>query len=167
MRQRLPHARLHDDQRETRERHTRLPASATAASLAAIAPKIVRYREGREHHERVDLAQLLQGRSPISDMNNPTRPSAPNSRMPNFRFFTDASADAATVHPASNKREDSKNLAMSGVTMKIDEAEELLAGLPLVPVMAGSIAEMKALRDRCLAAGIPVLVGCPPGAGKG
>ena len=52
-------------------------------------------------------------------------------------------------------------------TLSIDEAEEMLAGLPLVPAMAGSIAEMKTLRDRCLAAGIPVLVGCPPGAGKG
>jgi hypothetical protein len=49
----------------------------------------------------------------------------------------------------------------------ISEAEQLLDGLPVVPVMAGSIAEMKALRDRCLAAGIPALVGCPPGAGKG
>lgn len=47
------------------------------------------------------------------------------------------------------------------------EAEELLDGLPLVPAMAGSIPEMKALRDRCLAEGIPVLIGCPPGAGKG
>jgi len=47
------------------------------------------------------------------------------------------------------------------------EAEELLDGLPLIPAMAGSIPEMKALRERCLAAGIPVLVGCPPGAGKG
>jgi len=47
------------------------------------------------------------------------------------------------------------------------QAEDLLDGLPLVPAMAGSIPEMKALRDRCLAAGIPVLVGCPPGAGKG
>lgn len=51
--------------------------------------------------------------------------------------------------------------------LSIDEAEQLLAGLPLVPVMAGSIADMKTLRDRCLEAGIPVLVGCPPGAGKG
>ena len=49
----------------------------------------------------------------------------------------------------------------------IDEAEQLLRGLPLVAASAGSIADMKALRDRCLAAGIPVLVGCPPGAGKG
>jgi hypothetical protein len=48
-----------------------------------------------------------------------------------------------------------------------DDAEQLLEGLPLVPAMAGSIAEMKNLRDRCLAVGIPVLVGCPPGAGKG
>lgn len=47
------------------------------------------------------------------------------------------------------------------------DAEELLANVPLVPVMSGSIAEMKTLRDRCLEAGIPVLVGCPPGAGKG
>jgi hypothetical protein len=52
-------------------------------------------------------------------------------------------------------------------SLTVDEAEELLAGVPLVPAMAGSIAEMKNLRDRCLAAGIPVLVGCPPGAGKG
>jgi hypothetical protein len=51
--------------------------------------------------------------------------------------------------------------------MTIDEAEELLTGLPLVPAMAGSIQEMKTLRDRCLAADIPVIVGCPPGAGKG
>jgi len=45
-------------------------------------------------------------------------------------------------------------------------AEELLDGLPLIPAMAGTIAEMKALRDRCLAAGIPALVGCPSGSGK-
>jgi len=51
--------------------------------------------------------------------------------------------------------------------LSIDEAEELLAGIPLIAVMAGSIADMKRLRDRCLDAGIPVLVGCPPGAGKG
>lgn len=51
--------------------------------------------------------------------------------------------------------------------LSVEEAEALLAGLPLVPVIAGSIADMKNLRDRCLAAGIPVLVGCPPGAGKG
>ena len=47
------------------------------------------------------------------------------------------------------------------------EAEELLDGLPLVPAMAGAIVEMKALRERCLAAGIAALVGCPPGSGKG
>jgi hypothetical protein len=46
-------------------------------------------------------------------------------------------------------------------------AEDLLDGQPLVPAMAGSIPDMKALRDRCLAAGIPALVGCPPGSGKG
>lgn len=47
------------------------------------------------------------------------------------------------------------------------EADELLANLPLVPAMAGSLAEMKALRERCLAAGIPALVGCPGGGSKG
>jgi hypothetical protein len=47
------------------------------------------------------------------------------------------------------------------------EAEQLLDGLPLVPASAGSIVEMKALRDRCLDAGIAALVDCPPGAGKG
>ncbi|MBA3396538.1 MAG: hypothetical protein H0T89_28160 [Deltaproteobacteria bacterium] len=46
-------------------------------------------------------------------------------------------------------------------------AEELLEGLPLVPAMTGSIPEMKTLRERCLEAGIPALVGSPPGAGKG
>jgi hypothetical protein len=46
-------------------------------------------------------------------------------------------------------------------------AEELLDGAPLIPAMAGSIPEMKALRDRCLIAGIPAVVGCPPGQGKG
>jgi hypothetical protein len=56
---------------------------------------------------------------------------------------------------------------MSDDAITAADAEEILAGLPLVAAMAGSIAEMKALRDRCLAAGIPVLVGCPPGSGKG
>ena len=46
-------------------------------------------------------------------------------------------------------------------------AEELLAEAPLVPALGGSIPEMKALRDRCLAAGIPALVGCPAGAKGG
>lgn len=48
-----------------------------------------------------------------------------------------------------------------------DQAEEVLSGLPLVAAMAGSLPEMKALRERCLAAGIPALVGQPRGAGKG
>ena len=52
--------------------------------------------------------------------------------------------------------------------MTIAEAEEFLAGLPVVPAMAGSIQAMKTLRDKCLAADIPALVGCPAGsAGKG
>lgn len=44
------------------------------------------------------------------------------------------------------------------------DAEEQLDGLPLVPASAGSLADMKRLRDRCLQAGIPALVGCPGGA---
>ena len=51
--------------------------------------------------------------------------------------------------------------------MTQQDADELLDGVPVIPAMSGSIAEMKALRDRCLALDIPVLVGCPPGAGKG
>ncbi len=48
-----------------------------------------------------------------------------------------------------------------------DLAEEMLDGLPLVPAMAGKLDEMKRIRALCLAAGLPALVGCPPGAGKG
>jgi hypothetical protein len=51
--------------------------------------------------------------------------------------------------------------------MDVRTAEALLDGQPLVPAMAGSIVEMKSLRERCLRADIPALVGCPPGAGKG
>jgi hypothetical protein len=46
-------------------------------------------------------------------------------------------------------------------------AEQLLHDKPLIPAMAGSIPEMKSLRDRCLDAGIPATIGCPPGGGKG
>ncbi len=46
-------------------------------------------------------------------------------------------------------------------------AERLLQGQPLISATSGSIADMKALRDRCLAAGIPALVGPPPCGGKG
>jgi hypothetical protein len=51
--------------------------------------------------------------------------------------------------------------------LTIASAEALLADKPLIAAMAGSIPEMKKLRDRCLVAGIPAIVGCPPGAGKG
>lgn len=52
------------------------------------------------------------------------------------------------------------------MAMTPHEAEVELGGLPLVPAMSGSMAEMKALRDKCLEADLPALVGCPPGAGK-
>jgi hypothetical protein len=51
--------------------------------------------------------------------------------------------------------------------MDANEADTLLEGLQLVPAISGSIHDMKRLRLRCLEAGIPALVGCPPGAGKG
>lgn len=51
--------------------------------------------------------------------------------------------------------------------LTVAEAEEMLDGIPVVPALAGSIDEIKRVRARCLAAGIPVLMGCPPGAGKG
>lgn len=47
------------------------------------------------------------------------------------------------------------------------KAEDLLADTAVVPAMSGSIPDMKKLRDRCLEAGIAVMVGCPPGAGGG
>ena len=42
-------------------------------------------------------------------------------------------------------------------------AEAWLAEAALIPAMAGSIPEMKVLRDRCLEAGIPAIIGCPGG----
>lgn len=51
-------------------------------------------------------------------------------------------------------------------TLTAARAEELLEGQPLVDAMSGSMPEMKALRDRCLDAGIPAKVGCRPGSGK-
>jgi hypothetical protein len=40
--------------------------------------------------------------------------------------------------------------------------------MAVVAALGGSIAEMKAVRERCRAAGIPADIGCPPGAaGKG
>jgi hypothetical protein len=56
---------------------------------------------------------------------------------------------------------------MSRPPLTVADAEEELEGLPLVPAVAGKLDEIKQLRARCLAAGIPVLMGCPPGAGKG
>jgi hypothetical protein len=51
--------------------------------------------------------------------------------------------------------------------LTVDEAERWLEGLPLVPAMGGKLTELKPIRDRCLAAGIPALIGCPAGSGGG
>jgi len=77
-----------------------------------------------------------------------------------------AQADAPPPRLAASAAETEPD-SEAGPRVTPAQAEEWLDGLPLVPAMAGSIPEMKALRERCLAAGIPALVGCPPGAGKG
>jgi hypothetical protein len=51
--------------------------------------------------------------------------------------------------------------------MDAQDAEELLAGEEVIPVLQGSIPYIKELWQKCLAADIPALAGCPPGAGKG
>jgi hypothetical protein len=58
-------------------------------------------------------------------------------------------------------------LACEAMPLSLREAELELDGLALVPAVAGSMADMKSLRDRCLEADIPALVGCPPGGGRG
>jgi hypothetical protein len=50
--------------------------------------------------------------------------------------------------------------------LTVDEAEDLLRGQPVVPVLAGSLQDIKKLRDQCLGAGIPVLMGCPDASGS-
>jgi hypothetical protein len=57
--------------------------------------------------------------------------------------------------------------SLGGMELTAAVAEKLLDGKALIAAMAGSIPEMKSLRDRCLLAGIPAVVGCPPGSGKG
>jgi len=53
--------------------------------------------------------------------------------------------------------------------MALDErdAELELADYELIPFAQGSIPYMKKLRDECLEADIPAVLGQPPGAGKG
>jgi hypothetical protein len=45
--------------------------------------------------------------------------------------------------------------------LTVADAEALLDGVPLVSAMGGKLADIKQVRERCLAAGIPVLMGCP------
>ena len=49
--------------------------------------------------------------------------------------------------------------------LSVADAEALLEGVPLVSAMGGKLDDIKRVRERCLAAGIPVLMGCP-GDGK-
>lgn len=55
---------------------------------------------------------------------------------------------------------------MSSESLSIREAEQELDGLPLVACFAASLAEIKRVRDACLAAGIPAMAAAPaPGRG--
>lgn len=47
------------------------------------------------------------------------------------------------------------------------QADEILADAELIPVMHASISRIKEVIADCLEADIPVIGGCPPGAGKG
>jgi hypothetical protein len=50
--------------------------------------------------------------------------------------------------------------------VNIRDAEEFLDGLPLVACLAGSLAYIKEVRDKCLDAGIPAMAAAPaPGRG--
>lgn len=51
--------------------------------------------------------------------------------------------------------------------LTVAEAEALLDGLPLVSALGGSMNDIKQVRERCLAAGIPVVMGCPGGGKPG
>ena len=50
--------------------------------------------------------------------------------------------------------------------LTVSAAERELDGLPLVPCLAGSLAYIKEVRDKCLGAGIPAMAAAPaPGRG--
>jgi hypothetical protein len=52
-------------------------------------------------------------------------------------------------------------LVSSRDPLSVSDAEALLDGVPLISAMGGSLADIKQVRERCLAAGIPVIMGCP------
>lgn len=60
-------------------------------------------------------------------------------------------------------REDLVDDVAEAAGLTAEQAETQLYDVDLVTAMAGSIPEMKALRDRALAAGIPAVIGCPGG----
>ena len=49
--------------------------------------------------------------------------------------------------------------------LTVDHAEAMLDGRPLIAALGGKLDDIKAVRAKCLAAGIPVLMGCPGGGG--
>jgi hypothetical protein len=131
--------------------------------------------------ENIDGIPLPIGR------NMETRPMIPKIKITTLRFFTRSlpSLKLCAQYTVSDERVSStvarRELFFFGAPRAeiaiasrfMDEpltaalAEDLLGGQALIPAMSGSIPEMKTLRDRCLAAGFPAIVGCPPGAGKG
>ncbi len=52
------------------------------------------------------------------------------------------------------------------LALTVGQADAMLASQELVTASAGAIHEMKALRERCLAVGIPATIGCPGGGGS-
>jgi hypothetical protein len=50
--------------------------------------------------------------------------------------------------------------------LSVRDAQQALDGLPLIACLAGSLAYVKEVRDKCLAAGIPAMAAAPaPGRG--
>lgn len=67
----------------------------------------------------------------------------------------EAGADAATLASMNGNSDSDGDEDLEDVEAAADRG--------LISAMSGSITEMKALRDRCAAAGIPTVIGCPGG----
>jgi hypothetical protein len=83
------------------------------------------------------------------------------------RHVSDVGPDATAPTSRGPDSGDLSRYPLGSMPLSERDAEAELDGLPLVPAVAGSIADMKALRDRCLEADLPALVGCPAGARGG
>jgi hypothetical protein len=84
-----------------------------------------------------------------------------------YRHVSDVDPDATAPTSRGPDSGELSRYPLGSMPLSERDAETELDGLPLVPAVAGSIADMKALRDRCLEADLPALVGCPTGARGG